>query len=643
MGGKQQAVLSAFFKKAKTTKEAAPTDHASASFHSTDSPTTTTIPAKRAKSPSQSTSPVTKANSAPVALQKQFGYGNTGASTSNGTDDSILQDLEKRQRHEQFIKTFGDLEATRALKRLRLEQHESSLDSTTTVSDDTSMDTAEQDSMATDDTTPSTTTSSSSNLFASFANKNVAMPSSPSRRKPQPSSPNTKYTPLEQQVVDLKQKYPGVLLVIEVGYKFRFFGEDAKVASKVLHIAHFVDRNFYVASIPVHRLYVHVRRLIQAGHKVGVVRQTETAALKAAGTNRGAPFERRLQNLYTKGTFVDEMLSADLGSDGPGSTSSSNYLLCVVEQPRGGSGVDEFVRTGIVAVQPSSGDIIYDSFEDGYMRSELETRLLHIEPCEVLLPAKLSKPTEKLASHLMEQRTTSWGEDIRVERLAPNDEFCTDYNYALSYITDFYAEQQTDLKNQLLGDILKLPDVVVKALAITIRYLKEFGLQHAFQLTKYFTHFSSHGHMIINGNTLVNLEVYRNSTTLSEQGSLFSILNHTSTSFGRRLLKKWVGRPLIDISRLNQRTQAVEELMTTDNPKVAQGQELLKHIPDLEKGLCRINYGSSSPAELINVLDAFLKVSKTFEWAQHSQDHRDTNLQYRSAAFGRNTVARTTA
>jgi hypothetical protein len=230
MGGKQQAVLSSFFKKAKTTKEAASTDHASASFHSTDSPTTTTIPAKRAKSPSQSTSPVTKANSTPVALQKQFGYGNTGASTSNGTDESNLQqDLEKRQRHEQFIKTFGDLEATRALKRLRLEQHESSLDSTTTVGDDTSMDTAEQDSMATDDTTPSTTSSSSKNLFASFANKNVAMPSSPSRRKPQPSSPNTKYTPLEQQVVDLKQKYPGVLLVIEVGYKFRFFGEDAKV------------------------------------------------------------------------------------------------------------------------------------------------------------------------------------------------------------------------------------------------------------------------------------------------------------------------------------------------------------------------------------------------------------------------------
>jgi DNA mismatch repair protein MSH3 len=38
------------------------------------------------------------------------------------------------------------------------------------------------------------------------------------------------YTPLEKQVVELKARHPGILLLIEVGYKFRFFGEDAKVA-----------------------------------------------------------------------------------------------------------------------------------------------------------------------------------------------------------------------------------------------------------------------------------------------------------------------------------------------------------------------------------------------------------------------------
>lgn len=47
---------------------------------------------------------------------------------------------------------------------------------------------------------------------------------------------------------------------------------------------------------------------------------------------------------------------------------------------------------------------MYDSFEDGYMRSELETRLLHIEPSELLLPHTLSKATEKVISHMSGQR-----------------------------------------------------------------------------------------------------------------------------------------------------------------------------------------------------------------------------------------------
>lgn len=41
------------------------------------------------------------------------------------------------------------------------------------------------------------------------------------------------YSPLELQVLELKRKHPGVLLAIEVGYKFRFFGDDAKVKDKL--------------------------------------------------------------------------------------------------------------------------------------------------------------------------------------------------------------------------------------------------------------------------------------------------------------------------------------------------------------------------------------------------------------------------
>jgi DNA mismatch repair protein MSH3 len=43
-------------------------------------------------------------------------------------------------------------------------------------------------------------------------------------------SSTVKLTPLERQYVEIKKKYPNTLLLIEVGYKFRFFGEDARVS-----------------------------------------------------------------------------------------------------------------------------------------------------------------------------------------------------------------------------------------------------------------------------------------------------------------------------------------------------------------------------------------------------------------------------
>jgi DNA mismatch repair protein MSH3 len=85
-----------------------------------------------------------------------------------------------------------------------------------------------------------------------------------------------------------------------------------------------------------------------------------------------------------------------------------------------------------------------------------------------------------------------------------------------------------------------------RSLALTIKYLTDFQLDHVFKLTKYFTHFSSKSHMTLNANTMANLEIYRNSTNYTEKHSLFWILNHTCTAFGKRLLKRWVGRPLVD-------------------------------------------------------------------------------------------------
>lgn len=41
-------------------------------------------------------------------------------------------------------------------------------------------------------------------------------------------------------------------------------------------------------------------------------------------------------------------------------------------------------------------------------------------------------------------------------------------------------------------------------------------------------------------------EIYRNETDASARGSLIWVLDRTVTRFGARLLKSWVGRPLVD-------------------------------------------------------------------------------------------------
>lgn len=120
---------------------------------------------------------------------------------------------------------------------------------------------------------------------------------------------------------------------------------------------------------------VHLKRLINAGHKVGVVRQLESAALKKISDNKNTPFTRGLTSLTTSATFLDE-LNLD-GDTLAGGSSGSATLLCLVEEVRGGKkkgeegegDVGKVVRIGMIAVMPSTGEVVYDEFDDGFTRS----------------------------------------------------------------------------------------------------------------------------------------------------------------------------------------------------------------------------------------------------------------------------------
>ena len=456
-------------------------------------------------------------------------------------------------------------------------------------------------------------------------------PVEPASKQSRSKKGGSKLTPMEKQVLEIKRAHMDTLLVVEVGYKFRFFGEDARTASKELGIfcipgkyrydehpseAH-IDR-FASASIPVHRLHIHVKRLVTAGHKVGVVRQLETAALKAVGDNRNTPFVRKLTNLYTKGTYIDDIEGiegTDRESPAPLSA-STGFLLCIMETNTKGYGNDEKVHVGMVAVQPATGDIIYDDFEDGFMRSDIETRLLHIAPSEFLLVGELSNATEKLVLHLSGSKSNVFGDSIRVERVPKRKTMAAD---AHNHITTFYAdrlkESRSDEKaTKIFDKITALPENVSICLSAMITHLSDYSLEHVFKLTKNFQPFSARSYMLLNGNTLTSLEIYLNQTDHTTKGSLYWMLDRTQTKFGGRLLRKWVGRPLLDMNGIEVRQNAIEELLNPDKGlQVEKMRKVLSKIrTDLEKSLIRIYYGKCTRPELLSMLQSLQMLSTEY-------------------------------
>ncbi|XP_041792775.1 DNA mismatch repair protein Msh3 isoform X2 [Chelmon rostratus] len=406
------------------------------------------------------------------------------------------------------------------------------------------------------------------------------------------------YTPLEQQVIQLKQQHQDALLAVECGYKYRFFGEDAEIAAKELNIVCHLDHNFMTCSIPTHRLFVHVRRLVSHGHKVGVVKQTETSAIKASGTNRNALFTRQLSALYTKSTLVGEDVNpvCRLGDVEEGACGDvvldppDNFLLCVSEswdKPK------KQLTVGLVAVQPSTGDVLLDSFPDGPSRSEVEGRVLKINPVEILVPSDLSEQTHRLLQSITNASAQA-DDRVRVEK---RDSTQFEFASAMNTVTEFYCHSQ-EKGSRSLSSVASLESPVICCLGPLIHYLQEFSLERVLRSESSFRRLScaSEG-MILSAATLRNLEILNNQTDGGVKGSLLWVLDHTRTPFGRRLMRKWVSQPLTDPQSISERQDAVQEILESHSLTLNSIRSLLSHLPDLERGICSVYHKKSSTQE----------------------------------------------
>ncbi|PNT62187.1 DNA mismatch repair protein MSH3 isoform X2 [Brachypodium distachyon] len=470
------------------------------------------------------------------------------------------------------------------------------------------------------------------------------------------------YTPLEQQVVDLKARHPDVLLMVEVGYRYRFFGEDAAAAASVLGIVAHPDRSFLTASVPTFRLGFHVRRLVAAGHKVGVVRQTETAAIKAAhgGAAAGAPFARGLSAVYTRATI--EASAGELEGGGA-PEEGSRYLVCVVDREAEAVGREGFeVKVGVVAVEVSTGEVVHGEFMDGASRSGLEAVLLGLAPVEVILGTPLSFATEKLM-----RAYAGPASNVRVE-CTPR--MCFGEAGALAELLSFFEKSEVNsptiennrqmieiseadnschgidnnrqgIDNDLHGieGIMALPELVVQAMALIVRYLKGFGMERLICFGSSFRPFSANTEMSLSANALQQLEVLKNNSDGSVEGSLFQAMNNTCTAFGSRLFRHWLTHPLCDRNLICARHDAVSEISESmgsrqhSDSMLHDGEDggctasvrsdlstvlssiltMLGRSLDSQRGITRIFHCKATAKEFVGVIEAILTAGKQLQ------------------------------
>ena len=426
----------------------------------------------------------------------------------------------------------------------------------------------DDDDVQDDDTTNTTTATTTPARTRAKPRKKVQ------RKASNVSASGVKYTPLERQVMAIKRAHPDALLMVECGYRFRFFSNDAEIASRVLGIVAYAKNNFMNASVPRERLHVHCGRLVNAGYKVGVVTQTETAALKKQGANKSGPFERELTALYTRATYIGAGVDS-LDSSSPLGR-STQYIMALDERSVGVT--QRNTTLSVVVVQPATGEVIYDHFDDDALRAALATRLEHLQPCELLLPAdaeRLSVQTAKLLESYSRTPACTRVEHVDSAHYVANE--------ARQVVAAFYASDNDDdddddddnnnnnndddddndekeRSNRIVANVLQLPDAVLICFAVILQHLRAFNLQSVLKLSCNIAPFAERTHLALSATTLRNLELLRNSTTNTVQGSLFEFLDYTSTAFGKRLLERWVRQPLTEARAIAARLDAVQQL-----------------------------------------------------------------------------------
>jgi len=364
-------------------------------------------------------------------------------------------------------------------------------------------------------------------------------------------------TPLRKQYLRVKQKYPEAIVFFRLGDFYETFDEDAKVASRELDVV-LTSREMGkgqrvpMAGIPHHALDNYLVKLITRGHKVAICEQ-----LTPPGKGL---VERDVIRVVTPGTVVEPNLLE---------SKSNNYLASLVVEGE---------EAGIAYVDISTSEFATTQLPAERVMPELE----RLQPSEVLIPEDADDYAQLL---------------FTISRL---DDYWFDLEIAQEALLEHFGAASLEGYG-----CARLP-LAIRAAGALIHYVKETQKETLSQLSKLAT-YSTDSFMILDGQTTRNLELFQGGRWGETGHSLLSIIDLSKTAMGGRLLKNWLGHPLLDLAILNRRQEAVA-WFHQDSLARQKVISLLSDIADLERLVNRVSSGRVMPRELLTLRSSLEKV-----------------------------------
>ncbi|MEK7790656.1 MAG: DNA mismatch repair protein MutS, partial [Deltaproteobacteria bacterium] len=357
----------------------------------------------------------------------------------------------------------------------------------------------------------------------------------------------SKLTPMVRQYLEIKEAHQDCILFFRLGDFYEMFFDDAKEASPILNIT-LTARNkgdelkIPMCGIPYHSAEGYIQKLLDAGKKIAICEQIGDPSQTRGSQTKGI-VERRVVQIITPALRPNDLHQIN-----------ATYLASVAIERQN----NHELKFGLAYLDVSTGECRVTEL---HQENEIVDELSRVQPKELLWPKEFK-----------DQRLCSM-----IQKLFPK--------MLINFIT-------TDAS-------FPFEKSAITSLFSYLERAQYTSLSHIQKIDRY----EIQKTMRLDATTIRNLELFETQYERTAYGSLFWLLDQTSTAMGRRLLRQWLLYPLLNLEEIKKRQEKISIFFEKSILR-SSIQQKLKSILDLERIIGRMTLGLANARDLIALRNA---------------------------------------